>query len=40
MAKQMSKKRQSFDKLHTETTRTVTKKVATRGSNTAKRKKK
>lgn len=40
MAKQMSKKQQSFDKLHTETTRTVTKKVATKSSNTTKRKKK
>ena len=40
MAKQMSKKQQSFDKIHTETTRTVTKKVATKSSNTTKRKKK
>ena len=36
----MSKRQQSFDKLHTETKRTVTKKVATKGSNTTKRKKK
>lgn len=40
MAKQMSKKQQSFDKLHTETKRTVTKKIATKSSGTAKRKKK
>lgn len=40
MAKQMSKKQQRFDKVNTETTKTVAKKVATKSSNTTKRKKK